>query len=83
MDSKLLRLLDANANRAREGLRVVEDYVRFMLDNRGLAADLKDIRHELADATKHLLADAIYHRDTLGDGQEVEPGASGELVGRI
>jgi thiamine-phosphate pyrophosphorylase len=28
-----LRVLDAAANRAREGLRVVEDYVRFMLDD--------------------------------------------------
>ncbi len=32
----LLRVLDAAANRAREGLRVVEDYVRFVLDDRHL-----------------------------------------------
>ena len=31
-----LRVLDAAANRAREGLRVVEDYVRFVLDDRHL-----------------------------------------------
>ena len=30
------RILDASANRAREGLRVVEDYVRFTLDDPGL-----------------------------------------------
>ena len=29
------RVLDASANRAREGLRVVEDYVRFVLDDPG------------------------------------------------
>ena len=32
----LARILDASANRAREGLRVVEDYVRFVLDDPGL-----------------------------------------------
>ena len=34
----LARILDASANRAREGLRVVEDYVRFALDDPGLDA---------------------------------------------
>ncbi|MGO9113211.1 MAG: hypothetical protein ACLP9L_28590 [Thermoguttaceae bacterium] len=29
----LLRILDAAANRAREGLRVIEDWVRFALDD--------------------------------------------------
>ena len=33
MESSVLRLLDANANRAREALRVVEDYARFVLDD--------------------------------------------------
>src|SRR4051794_4807942 len=32
-DGPVLRLLDANANRAREALRVVEDYARFVLDD--------------------------------------------------
>jgi thiamine-phosphate pyrophosphorylase len=32
----VLRVLDASANRAREGLRVIEDYVRFVLDDRHL-----------------------------------------------
>src|SRR5436190_2119069 len=33
MNGPLLRLLDANANRAREALRVLEDYARFVLDD--------------------------------------------------
>ena len=33
----LLRLLDANANRAREALRVLEDYARFVLDDADLS----------------------------------------------
>ena len=42
-------ILDAAANRAREGLRVVEDYVRFTLDDRHLTSLLKNWRHRLAD----------------------------------
>jgi thiamine-phosphate pyrophosphorylase len=62
------RILDASANRAREGLRVVEDYVRFVLDDPGLTRRLKEIRHRLAAALAgfdpELLLDA---RDTPGD----------------
>src|SRR5262245_20103178 len=67
MDSPLLRLLDANLNRAREALRVLEDYARFILNHEPLCQGLKHIRHDLTDATKGLVADAILHRDTPGD----------------
>ncbi|MCR4413285.1 MAG: thiamine phosphate synthase [Thermoguttaceae bacterium] len=43
----VLRILDAAANRAREGLRVVEDYARFVLDDRHLTEQLKSLRHAL------------------------------------
>ncbi len=46
----VLRILDAAANRGREGLRVVEDWVRFALDDAHLTACLKQIRHDLAAA---------------------------------
>ncbi|MEO6809977.1 MAG: thiamine phosphate synthase [Isosphaeraceae bacterium] len=62
------RILDASANRAREGLRVAEDYVRFALDDPGLTRRLKEVRHRLASALlgfdPDLLIDA---RDTPGD----------------
>ena len=52
----VLRLLDANLDRAREGLRVVEDWCRFGLDRADLVARLKDLRQRLgllhADAYK-------------------------------
>jgi thiamine-phosphate pyrophosphorylase len=63
-DQNVLRLLDANANRAREALRVLEDYARFILDDGPTSAALKQIRHEL---TALVPADAIYSRDTPGD----------------
>ena len=45
-----LRVVDAAANRACEGLRVVEDYVRFVLDDRHLTELCKQLRHDLSDA---------------------------------
>src|SRR5439155_19014529 len=67
MNPAVLRLLDANANRAREGLRVIEDYTRFVLNDGQLSAELKDNRHELSDVLTPLLPAAILHRDTPGD----------------
>ena len=67
IDSAVLRLLDANANRAREGLRVLEDYARFMLNDDELSARLKGLRHELRAALAAWLDEAILRRDTPGD----------------
>ncbi len=63
----MLRLLDANANRAREALRVLEDYTRFVLDDESLSGRLKGLRHDLAAATEDWQGEAILHRDTPGD----------------
>jgi thiamine-phosphate pyrophosphorylase len=41
------RLLDANLDRAREGLRVLEDWARFALDRADLVARCKDLRQRL------------------------------------
>jgi thiamine-phosphate pyrophosphorylase len=63
------RILDASSNRAREGLRVVEDYVRFALDDPMLTRRLKDCRHRLSEAIRGLEAEGrlIGSRDTPGD----------------
>ena len=45
--SALERLLDANLDRAREGLRVLEDWARFALDRTDLVARCKDMRQRL------------------------------------
>ena len=76
----LYRILDAAANRAREGLRVVEDYVRFAHDDRLLTAELKSLRHELKEALDQFpFQELLVARDTLRDvGTEVT--ASGEQL---
>jgi thiamine-phosphate pyrophosphorylase len=62
------RILDASANRAREGLRVVEDYARFILDDSGLTRRLKEVRHRLSAALQGFDADLLVaSRDTRED----------------
>jgi len=46
-DKKLYRLVDANFNRAKEGLRVCEDICRFVLNQKGLTRSIKLARHRL------------------------------------
>jgi len=68
MEPAVWRVLDANANRAREGLRVLEESARFILNDVRLAALAKDVRHELATALAPFVEfGAMRLRDTPGD----------------
>jgi thiamine-phosphate pyrophosphorylase len=60
----LWRILDANLDRAREGLRVVEEWCRFGLDNAALVALCKQLRQELGHWHRPEFRSA---RDTPGD----------------
>jgi thiamine-phosphate pyrophosphorylase len=60
----LYRLLDANLNRSREGLRVIEDWCRFGLNNGELSAQCKAMRQTLGQWHKPEFRQA---RDTSGD----------------
>ena len=67
-NANVVRLLDASANRAREALRVIEDYVRFVLDDGHLTERLKTLRHELTSALAELsMSDRLAVRDTQAD----------------
>lgn len=68
MDPSVARIIDANANRAREALRVLEDCLRFGLDDVQLCAEVKKLRHRLADVLgDELLAAALRTRDIVHD----------------
>ena len=41
-----LRLIDANLNRLREGIRVVEDVFRYVYNDKQTAIKLKELRHK-------------------------------------
>jgi thiamine-phosphate pyrophosphorylase len=67
-ENSTLRIMDAALNRAGEGMRVVEDYVRFVADDVFLTAKTKELRHELAAAAGMVTAaDRHATRETLTD----------------
>ncbi len=53
---KVSRIIDANINRAKEGLRVCEEIARFILDNRLLTSRLKLIRHTLTSLSESIIS---------------------------
>ncbi|MCA9077944.1 MAG: thiamine phosphate synthase, partial [Planctomycetaceae bacterium] len=77
------RILDAAANRCREGLRVVEDFTRFVLDDAHLSRLLKDLRHDLTAALAMLPTDRLLRsRDTPGDvGTRIDTSAERQRLG--
>lgn len=63
-----LRIIDANLNRAREALRVVEEHARFVIEDAVLSADVKQTRHDLRAAVPQALAGKLpAARDIVGD----------------
>jgi len=46
-NNSIYRIIDANLNRAKEGLRVCEEITRFILDNHKLTVLFKNLRHKL------------------------------------
>lgn len=66
--SGVWRAVDASANRAGEAIRVLEDVVRFVLDDAQLTALAKDLRHTLATLlAQGALPSRIAMRDVPGD----------------
>lgn len=53
-EEKIYRLMDANFNRAKEGLRVCEDVARFIFDNKKVTGQYKAIRHTLESTLNSL-----------------------------
>ncbi len=84
-----LRTIDANFNRAVEGLRVVEDHARFVRNDEFLAATCKRLRHNLTTALTSVdpNGERFIARDTLADvgttittPQESERASAEQLV---
>jgi thiamine-phosphate pyrophosphorylase len=64
---KYLRLFDANLNRAREGLRVIEDTARFVLINGKVFAEARAARHRLDKITRNIYPALLKERDSRSD----------------
>jgi hypothetical protein len=59
VDTKALRIIDANCNRCREALRVVEDVLRFHREDAGLTAKLKRERHFITRCCDRILKENL------------------------
>ena len=60
----LYRVIDANLNRLKEGVRVIEDIMRYRDNNKTLSRKLKDLRHRArVKETRELLQ----YRDSIND----------------
>ena len=64
-EPKLFRLIDANLNRLKEGIRVIEDIQRYIYDNKPLASRLKNLRHEAAFEDERMLRSRDIQNDVL------------------
>ncbi len=62
--SNLYRLIDANLNRIREGIRVLEDIERFVYNNKKLSCKLKSLRHKCRVEDYYIY---LKNRDIIGD----------------
>ncbi|MEA3328416.1 MAG: thiamine-phosphate pyrophosphorylase [Candidatus Omnitrophota bacterium] len=54
MNSRIYRIIDANLNRSREGLRVCEEITRFILNDSKLTSRFKNYRHLLSHLSQNL-----------------------------
>ena len=67
LSSQTLRIIDANLNRIGEGLRVLEDIARLLLDDADLSQQLKDMRHEMVKVDLSLEQQFLQARNSEGD----------------
>ncbi|HEY51813.1 MAG TPA: thiamine-phosphate pyrophosphorylase [Dehalococcoidia bacterium] len=67
MPEETLRIIDANLNRIGEGLRVLEDIARLLLDDAALSQQLKDMRHELVKVDISFEEIFLQARNSEGD----------------
>ena len=63
----MFRLIDANLNRLSEGLRLLEDVARFILNDAALSSRLKALRHDLLVKTDSFQKTLLTARDSEGD----------------
>jgi len=64
-DERIYRVIDANLNRLKEGLRVVEDIKRYVFDDAKLAYKIKSLRHKAKIPQKEFLKFRNSQNDVL------------------
>ncbi|MCJ7766092.1 MAG: thiamine-phosphate pyrophosphorylase [Thiovulaceae bacterium] len=74
IDPSLYRVIDANLNRLKEGIRVIEDIARYVSDDKELASKLKELRHQ---SRIDDLQNFLRSRDSIND--VLRPTVSSEM----
>ncbi|SFV74532.1 Hypothetical alternative hydroxymethylpyrimidine phosphate kinase ThiD [hydrothermal vent metagenome] len=64
LSPELFRVIDANINRLKEGVRVIEDIIRYYKNDKKLSLQLKQLRHK---ASINLTYELLLHRDSIND----------------
>jgi thiamine-phosphate pyrophosphorylase len=76
----VFRIIDANLNRCREGLRVIEDSLRFIFDDKILYKNIRSVRHRVDKILRNKYGELIKKRDSVEDsGRQILETASKEL----
>jgi thiamine-phosphate pyrophosphorylase len=75
MQARILRTVDANINRVSEGLRVLEDVARFIVEDVEATRQLKSVRHQVNQLARDLGIHLLLSRNSGGD-----IGAGNDLV---
>lgn len=84
MDSSTTRIIDASLNRIGEGLRVLEDVARLVLNDRALSQQLKNTRHELLHGDLPFNLQLLQARDSESDvGIDIEAPEQKEKRGLV
>jgi len=70
LSPELCRVIDANLNRLKEGIRVVEDIIRYRDNNKNISSKLKTLRHkakikETLEVLKYRDSDNDVLRETI------------------
>jgi len=64
LSPELFRVIDANLNRLKEGIRVIEDIMRYRDNNKILSKKLKELRHK---ARVKETIELLQYRDSIND----------------
>jgi thiamine-phosphate pyrophosphorylase len=67
MSLQVARIIDENLNRLAEGLRVLEDIARMVLDDSALTGQLKNLRHDLIRSDLPFNPQLLRSRDSAAD----------------
>ncbi|MDP3723341.1 MAG: hypothetical protein Q8R91_07585 [Candidatus Omnitrophota bacterium] len=76
----VLRVVDANANRALEGIRVCEEIVRFHLESPRVFGAIRSLRHAIARTVRALPVSAAELVESRASRQDIGRRASASRV---